>query len=184
MVKSNIVQQLANLGKDPVKLPTYSKKGFLLEYPTFTKSYILSLILRTLSFLFDFIIPAGMQYLIWKLMNNGLIMSGAITIIYYHMYYFLTMMVLNGRTIGLAIAKRRVVHKSGFKTSMFNYYMRSMVSATLAIPVIGWGLILLNGLSLLMLRGISLIDLITQTIVVSSRQYEELELIERLEKYD
>lgn len=182
MEKNSLQQQIENMGKEEIKTPFYSKKGYLIEYRTFNKSYSISLLLRTLAFAFDFVVPALIQFLMWKVMNLGFVYSGIVTLIYYHMYYFLTLMILRGRTVGMAIAKRRVVHKSGFGTTMLNYYMRSMVSAVFALPFIGWVFMGINGLSLLLLRGISIVDLISQTIVVSEKQHDELKLIERLEQ--
>ena len=182
-------EQITNIVGRDIKRPYYSKRGFLIEHPNFTKEYFVHLLLRTLAFAFDFLIPGMIQYFMYMALQGTFgtevkwVFSGITSMIYFHVYFSLTMAILKGRTIGLAIAKLTVVHKSGFSTSFVNYYFRGLISSVFAVPWIGWMLAGLNALSTVFIfRGVSLVDIISGTVLVTNKRKEELLIIERMQE--
>lgn len=175
------------IGRDITK-PHYSKKGILIEHPRWSKAYAMHLLLRTMAFAFDFMIPGAIQYLMYIALEGSFgseikwIFSGLVSMVYFHIYFVTTMAILKGRTIGLALAKMCVVHKSGFSTGFTNYYFRGLISSIYSIPWIGWMLAGVNAITLLtVFRGVSLTDLLSGTVLVTTKRREELLAIERMQ---
>lgn len=155
--------------------PTYSPKGFLLEYPSLNKNYWFAIFMRFLAFLMDI----GIVIILWSILyflvfNKSIYLPLIIPIIYFVIYNTLIPMITNGRTIGLFIARLRIVHKSGFYTSFSNLYFRGLCVGLYVIPILGQLLMITSFLSGFLTKGITLIGLISQTIVISNKTYEKL----------
>ncbi|CAM9128000.1 RDD family protein [Mycoplasma marinum] len=160
--------------------PSYSPKGFIIEYPKLKKTFWIQMLLRLLAFILDFSIVVGLWAIMYYVVFKGNeYLPFIIPLLYVAIYMTIVPMCTNGRTIGLAIAKLRIVHKTGFHTSYANYYFRGMLVVMYAVPIIGQFLMIAACISAFLTRGITPVGGISQTVIVSSKTYENLKKLER-----
>ncbi len=162
--------------KDLIFKPTYSPKGFLIEYKKINKNFWMQMLLRLLAFILDYsIVIVIWAIMYFSLMKGNKYIPFIIPLLYCAIYQTIVPMCTKGRTMGLALARLRIVHKSGFYSSMSNYYFRGMLSVFYAIPIIGQILMISAILSSFLTRGVTLIGGLSQTIIISTKTYEKLQ---------
>lgn len=159
---------------------SYTNRGRLIEFPKWNKSYSLYLFLRSCAFLVDVLIPITTESVMIMIFGTGIatIMSISMAVVYMMLYNIFFMLLFNGKTLGMKLARIQAVHSSGFRTEKLNLMFRAILGSIYMIPVISWALVLANIISGCFFKGFTVIDFCSVTVVVRDSTFEKLKKIE------
>ncbi|TCG10508.1 RDD family protein [Mycoplasma marinum] len=159
----------------------YTKSGRLVEFPIYSKIYSFYILLRSLAFATDFLMVLILQTIVYKILGGGIgnfFLSSTIAFVYLLIYNSFTMIITDGQTLGMKIAKVKAVHASGFSTSKQIILIRAAIGAVYALPVVGWAMVIANIFSALFFKGFTMVDYCSRTVVVTIKTFKNLSIIE------
>lgn len=144
----------------------FRQNGFIVGFMKYNLDFLLYLLLRSLQFLFDIILPNIFMITLWRIYNLNIFMSTLFSFLFYIGFQLVGIIIFKNKSLGMAIGKLETVEKNGLFASRSIYFYRSIFSVLYLFPFLGWLLIIPSIISFVINKGISFIDLITKSQIL------------------